>query len=105
MITEKELLNAIKECESEPITLSKVNKLASFYIIYDHLFGRQLLPEPLVKIDIENIIEIDGDSEFFKAINGRKAKKVWDIIDKLMQAIYTLHPQMYDRVIDEIYDI
>ena len=37
MITEKELLSAIAECEAEPITAAKVGKLADFYIIYDHL--------------------------------------------------------------------
>ena len=33
MITEKELLQAIAECEAEPITAAKIAKLADFYII------------------------------------------------------------------------
>ena len=40
MITERELLRAIDECQQEPITGSKRGTLADLFIIYDHLFGQ-----------------------------------------------------------------
>lgn len=105
MITEKELLDAIQECESEPITLSKISKLADFYIIYDHLFGKPLESEYSQKSPPEKVIETGGKSEFLKAVNGKKTEKVFDVLDELMEAIRALHPRMYDGVLQKISDI
>lgn len=100
MIAEKELLEAIKECESEPITASKAGKLADFYIIYDRLFGD---PVNSAKYSHnagipEKIIDVDGGSEFLMAINGMNAEKVWLIIDELMTTIKIINPRLYDGV-------
>ena len=106
MITEKELLLAIKECEAEPITASKVGKLADFYVIYDHLFGSPYVGGHSEANKVEKqLIETNGDTEFLRAINGKEAKKVLPIIDELMEAVKTLHPRMYDRVLEKISDI
>lgn len=104
MITEKELLKAIEECESEPITASKIGKLADFYVIYDHLFGEPFDAGYSYSSAIEKIIETNGDSEFLKAVDGKKSEKVWAIMDELMTAVKTLHPRMYNRVIERITD-
>ena len=107
MITEKELLNAIKECEAEPITLSKVGKLADFYIIYDHLFGTSYHKASGYSESIETpIIQLKkSDTEFLKAVNGKKSEPIWQIMDELMETTKTLHPKMYQRVLEKISDI
>ena len=117
MITEKELKSAIAECESEPITLSKIGKLANFYIIYDHLFGE---PEKVTKSQqsmalssfspapperVEEVVRTNGDSEFLKAIDGRKAERVWKLMDELVEAVKILHPRMYTSFIDKVQDL
>lgn len=105
MITEKELLQAIRECEAEPITASKIGKLADFYIIYDHLFGAPYDNQYSYANEPENHIKTNGDSQFLRIVDGKKSEKVWKIMDELMEAVKTLHPKMYDRVVEKISDI
>lgn len=104
MITERELIQAIRECESEPITQSKIGKLADFYIIHDHLFGTPRC-ENRQTGEVESIVSVDGDSDFLKSVSGKKSKKAWLIMDELMEATKALHPRMYDSVISKISDI
>lgn len=106
MITEKELLQAIRECEAEPITPSKIGKLADFYIIYDHLFGVPYETEYGYSNKVGNpTIETSSDTEFLKAVNGKPSDKVWAILDEIMEVVKTLHPKMYDKAIDKISDL
>ena len=106
MITERELLKAIDECQQEPITSSKRGTLADLFIIYDHLFGEPIQTGYSYDNKIEKpTIEINGDTEFLATINGKDTEKVMAIMDELMEATKTLHPRMYDRVIEKISDI
>ncbi|MBO5701384.1 MAG: hypothetical protein J6S71_02990 [Clostridia bacterium] len=104
MITEKELLEAITECESEPITAAKISKLANFYIIYDHLFGEPLATEHnngLKKIDT---LSVSGESEFLQQIDGMKVDKVLKVIDELLEVIKVTNPRLYDGVLRKLND-
>ena len=51
------------------------------------------------------IVELVGDSEFLKAVDGRKADKVWKLIDELVEAVKILHPRMYTTFIDKVQDL
>ncbi len=104
MITERELLQAIRECEADPITSSKVGKLANLYVIYDHLFGDPMRGYSGAAAPVD-VIHTDGGSEFLDCVDGRRADKVWRILDELMDAVKTLHPRMYDSVMDKIGDV
>lgn len=105
MITEKELTDAIRECESEPITPNKVSKLADFYIIYEHLFGQPVDTAYSYAPQAEKVIYTDGGNEFLQAINGKDTEKVVAIIDELMEAVKILQPRMYDGVICRLSEI
>lgn len=106
MITEKELLKAIDECEKEPITASKVGKLADLYIIQDHLFGDRYADRYSYSNQIENpTISTSRDTEFLEAVDGRNAEKVWRIIDELAETVKTLYPRVYDKLLERLYDI
>ena len=106
MITEKELLDAIRQCEREPVTQSKISRLADFYIVYDHLFGEPYGSMYSEARQPENSkILTNGGSKFLHAVNGKDAEKVWQIIDELMDAVKALHPRMYDRIFEKIADI
>lgn len=105
MITEKELTDAIRECESEPITPNKVSKLADFYIIYEHLFGQPVDTAYSCAPQAEKVIYTDGGNEFLQAINGKDTEKVMAIIDELMEAVKILQPRMYDGVICRLSEI
>ena len=104
MITEKELLAAIEECEAEPITPNKVSKLADFYIIYDHLFGQPYDSGYSYQAPIENTIEVKGDSDFLKTVNGMKSEKVWAVMDELMTVLEATNPRLYDGVMRKLED-
>ena len=53
----------------------------------------------------ETYIETTGDSEFLKAVDGRKAEKVWNLVDELVEAVKILHPRMYTTFIDKVQDL
>ena len=107
MITEKEIEQAIEECLREPVTGNKRAVLADLIIIQDYLFGEpmqaQEAPQPMPMQSysappieqVETYIETNGDSEFLKAVDGRKADKVWKLMDELVEAVKILHPRRY----------
>ena len=117
MITEKEIEQAIKECLREPVTGNKRSVLADLIIIQDYLFGAPMqaqdVPHPMPMQSysappmeqVETYIETNGDSEFLKTVDGRKADKVWKLIDELVEAVKILHPRMYTTFIDKVQDL
>lgn len=118
MITEKEVAQAIDECMREPVTCTKRAVLADLIIIQDYLFGEPTraqevpqMPMPMQSYSappmeqVETYIETNGDSEFLKAVDGRKADKVWKLIDELVEAVKILHPRMYTTFIDKVQDL
>lgn len=117
MITEKEIAQAIDECMREPVTGNKRAVLADLIIIQDYLFGEpmqaQEAPQPIPMQSysappieqVETYIETTGDSEFLKAVDGRKAEKVWKLMDELVEAVKILHPRMYTTFIDKVQDL
>ena len=91
--------------------------LADLIIIQDYLFGEpvqaQEVPQPMPMQSysappteqVETYIETNGDSEFLRAVDGRKADKVWKLIDELVEAVKILHPRMYTTFIDKVQDL
>lgn len=106
MITEKDLIQEIEECQVQPLTDKKVQRLADCYIILDHLFGKTFEDVPnnhyylgySEKNQLENTIDITGDTDFLKAINGKDTEKVLKVIQELMDFIQTLHPRVYNQI-------
>ena len=108
---------AIEECLREPVTGNKRAVLADLIIIQDYLFGEPMQerdathPMPMQSYSAptmeqaETYIETNGDSEFLKAVDGRKADKVWKLIDELVEAVKILHPRMYTTFIDKVQDL
>ena len=117
MITEKEVEQAIQECMRDPITGNKRAVLADLIIIQDYLFGEptraQEVPQPMPMQSysappmeqVEIYVETNGDSEFLKAVNGRKTERVWPLINELVEAVKILHPRMYTTFIDKVQDL
>ena len=84
-------------------------KLAAFLTIKDYLYPKESYQQysysapPMEQV--ENYIQTDGGSEFLKAVDGRKADKVWKLIDQLVEAVKILHPRMYTTFIDKVQDL
>ena len=117
MITEKEVTQAIEQCMQEPVTGTKRAVLADLIIIQDYLFGeptraqevQQLMPmqsysaPPMEQVEI--YVETNGDSEFLKAVNDKKADRAWRLMNELVEAVRILHPNMYTSFIDKVLDL
>ena len=101
MFTKSELLDAIDELEASPATYQNAEKLATFYLLYDHLY---VTKEPEARIESVEEVKIYryGDSEFLQVISGQKSEDVWKIIDELMTTVRVLQPKLYQATIDKI---
>ena len=100
MITKQELEEAIAECENLPSSYQSCEKLATFYAVYDHLYGSKVSDtEPIPR---EYITEQYGDSEFFTAIRDKKEKAVFSVIDELMSTLQIVNPKLYNATLNKI---
>lgn len=115
MITEKDLQEAIAECEGKrKPDASTCLKLAAFYTIKDKMYpdenkGPVWSNETAQRAYMdsgedktENLIDYDSGSEFSRLINGRKINDVLAIIDDLMDALTAINPRLYNSVIRKI---
>lgn len=117
MITEKEVAQAIEQCMQEPVTGNKRAVLADLIIIQDYLFGEPTRerevpqPTPMQSYSaqpmeqVEIYVETNGDSEFLKAVNDKKADRAWRLMNELVEAVRILHPNMYTSFIDKVLDL
>lgn len=103
MITENDLREAIAECQGvRSPTASTCIKLAAFYTIYEHMYGRKedvptySYAEPPVD-DVEKVI-YSSDTDFGKAVEGRDVNEVLALIDELMTTLQVINPRLYNGV-------
>lgn len=101
MFSKSELLDAIDELEMSPATYQNAEKLATFYVLYEHLYVKK---EPVSRVESVNEVIIGdyGDSEFLQTVMGMKSENVWMIIDELMDAVKTLQPRLYQATIAKL---
>lgn len=107
MITERDLEEAIAECQGQRNpNANTCIKLAAFYTIRQHLFPAERIdPEPAPSYSYASVvINYDGDSEFAEAINGLDTQKVLAIIEEAMEAVSVLQPRLYDSIIRKLSD-
>ena len=101
MITERDLLEAIAECQGErDPNANTCIKLAAYYTILQNMRdeppGYSNAPAPIVKASY------NSGSDFAKAIEGKDPDKIWPIIDELMLAVRVMNPRTYAAVINEL---
>lgn len=99
MLSRKNILKAIDECKNSTESFQNCQKLATLYIIYDHLYGE---PDNRQETIREVIVENYGDSEFLDLIAGKNADKVWGIIDELMRTLEAIQPALYNAVLRKL---
>lgn len=101
MFSKKELMDAIDELERSPSTYQNAEKLATFYLLYDHLYGDQRMMSSSETLR-EVIIDKHGESEFLRQISGKDAESVWRVMDELMETIQMLQPRLYQATLERI---
>ena len=109
MITEKDLQEAIAECQGQRNpSASTCIKLAAFYTIRRELYGeaKEDVQFPAYSYAMgtepEPVIINESGSEFSRAINGRKQADVWPLMDEMMDTIHAIHPRLYRAVMDRL---
>ena len=112
MITQQDLQEAIAECQGQRNpNASTCIKLAAFYTIRRELFGEgkevgppsgsySFLPGPESTADL--LIHNNSDSEFARAIDGRKQEEIWPLMDEMRETIHAIHPRLYNAVMDRL---
>ena len=101
MITERDLIEAIAECQGERNpNANTCIKLAAFYTIKNEMFGKpeqlpsySFAPEP-----VDTHIHYTSDTDFSRAIDNKNLNDVWPVIDELMTTLQVLVPKLYDGV-------
>lgn len=101
MITRRELIEAIEDCEAAPMSYQNCQKLATFYSLYDHLFAE---PSRGGQAVFETVVDVRGESDFLNRVNGVSAARAWAVMDELMEAVKVLNPRMYDGVMRRLGD-
>lgn len=111
MITEKDLREAIAECQgTRNPNASTCIKLAAYYTILNNLYPEQK-EEP---VDVgysmmpsydEYVPQIRGESEFMNACSQKDIVAVLEVLDEHMEAIKLLYPKEYDSIIEKIREI
>lgn len=116
MITEKDLQEAIAECEGQrDPNANTCIKLAAFYTIRNELFppdvpanqatedfkqlrGFSGYSHGLEPPEQTNKIQYDSGSEFSEVINGKDIEDVLSVIDELISSVQMISPRLYDSV-------
>lgn len=104
MITEKDLREAIAECEGERNPSSSTCiKLAAFYTIKEHLFP--------MEHEVSNTAgysyaaapaEYSGNSDFASRVKGKSIAEIMPVMDELMDAVMVLQPKLYASVMRKL---
>lgn len=103
MITERDLEEAIAECQGERNpNANTCIKLAAYYTIRRELFRQDDAPPAAYSYAPAPTISYDGESEFAKAIHERDQGEIWPIMDELMNTLQVLQPRLYNGVMRKI---
>lgn len=105
MITEKELHEAIAECQGTRNPDAKTClKLASYYTILDHVKE----PEQEIRIpqysyaSVPVVEHYRSDTEFGEAISNLDEYETMAIMDELMSALSVVEPRLYASVLRKL---
>jgi len=109
MITEKDLKEAIAECEGERNpNANTCIKLAAFYTILDNMYGEKTeIPNNYSMAASSDSPNMDylTDSEFSQIIADKGIEKAFPVIDELIATLSVLNPKLYQSVLRKLADI
>lgn len=104
MIKEEDLLEAIAECQGQRNpNASTCMKLASYYIIQDHIGGKQ--EEPPMEYSFASGPEeaaYDSGTEFSDKIKDMDMNDVLEVMDELMTTLSVINPRLYAGVMRKL---
>lgn len=104
MITMHDLEEAIAECQGQPNpNASTCIKLAAYYIIKNEMTGMDNFPSFSFSSGTKNNdIQIQGETEFLKKINGKPMNNILLIFDEIMTTIQVVNPRLYEAAMRKL---
>ena len=106
MITERDLREAIAECQGvRNPGASTCIKLAAYLTILDHLQTEagEIPQEPQTYSYAANTgIELDSGTSFAEAVNGLDPSEILPVVDELMTTLQAVNPRLYAGVMRRI---
>ena len=97
MITDKDLHEAIAECQGErKPNANTCLKLASYYTILDQREVYSYAPPP------DAVDFAFSDTDFANAVDGKPAEEMWSLMDELMSTLQIINPRLYNGVMRKI---
>ena len=107
MITEKDLAEAIAECQGERNpNANTCIKLAAYYTIRQYMFGEpERVEVPSYSYAPAPAVEIDSGTEFAQTVRGRRAEEIMPVMDELMTALSVLNPRLYNATLAKLEEL
>lgn len=107
MITEKELIEAIAECQgTRNPNANTCIKLASYYTILDHINNEEVEPYPTYSYASEKeesrTTEYYSETEFSQLVYNMDVHDVMEVMDELMTTLKVVNPRLYASVIRKL---
>lgn len=104
MITEKDLHEAIAECQGERNPDARTcRNLAAFYTILDHIQEKE---EDTSSIEsgysFSAPIEYQSSSEFFGYVANMNINDILALFDEVMDTLMIVNPRLYESIIRKV---
>lgn len=113
MITEKDLEEAIAECQGQRNpNANTCIKLAAYLTIKQALYGlpeeqgySYAPPPTLGDQDEETTVDYKSDTEFSKLVDGKPQADVMPVLDEMMAILQATNPRLYAGVVRKLESI
>ena len=103
MITEKELHEAIAECQGQRNpNASTCMKLASFYTILDHMTQKEEPEMPSYSFALPPTFTYNSGTEFSDKIQDMSMDDILAVMDELMTTLSIVNPRLYASVMRKL---
>lgn len=99
MITEKDLQEAIAECQgTRNPNANTCMMLAAFMTIKDHMFPQEQQEEvPRYSYD-SGLVTYESNSEFGQAVKNKDVNEILALVDEIMDTLQVLNPRLYNSI-------
>ena len=102
MVSEAELLEGIADCFTGEPTPDKMIKMASYFIVKDHLYQEEIKHTSRSSKEQAETIYTSGNSDFLRMVNGKDTSRIMEIMDELMETMKVIQPRIYDSVMRRV---
>ena len=90
--------NAAHGCDCGKVKVTLLNKRNAAEALTVPLNGTPMQSE----VSSSDTVTVDGNSELFQAISGRKSAEMWAVMGELMDTLQAINPRLYNSVLRKI---